>query len=107
MRETQRVRAVRSNPLQRKREILATAVYLSHRTGHLNITRDAVASECNVTSSLVARYFGTMANLKRAVFKEAVRLEILPVLVHCVADPCLNKYPSLRSATLKYIHKKL
>jgi hypothetical protein len=75
--------------------------------GHKNITRDGVADIAGVTSSLIAKYYGTMRALKLAVFKEAMRLEIMPVLQHCVSDEALDNFPAVKINILGYIHSRM
>ena len=99
----ERERAERGTATERKSQILAAAIYLAGRVGHRNITRDSVATHCGVSGPLVARYYGTMAKLKARVFKEAMRLEIMPVLKHCVADPSLDNHPEVKANILEYL----
>lgn len=100
-------RATRTNPRRRKLQILSEALSLSASVGHKNITRDDVAKLCGVASSTIAKYYRTMSILKSAVFKEAVRLEYMPVLCHCVTDDALEKFPDLKRKILKYLSSRI
>ena len=100
-------RALRTTPKTRRSQILGIALALSADIGHKNITRDKVAAVCGIASSTVAKYYRTMAILKRAVFKEAVRLEYIDVLQHCVSDEALDKFPKLKHKILKYISDRI
>ena len=101
------VRAIRTNPKERKAQILATAMALAKSIGHKNITRDDVAALCGIASSTVAKYYRTMKVLKAAVFKEAIRLETMPILQYCVTDESLNKFPELKHKIIKYISDRI
>lgn len=100
-------RAPRTDPKMRKTQILARAMCLAASIGHDNITRDEVARQCEIGSSTVAKYYRTMVILKRAVFKEAMRLEYMPVLQHCVSDEALDKFPELKRKILKYLSDRI
>ena len=100
-------RATKTDPTERKQQILDTAIWLAERVGHKNLTRDSVASYSKVSGPLVARYFKTVASLKQTVFKEAIKHENLTVLSHCVADVQLHAYPELLIKTLRFISQKL
>lgn len=98
-------RAARTNPRTRKLQILNSAMYLASSVGHKNITRDSVAELCDIASSTVAKYYSTMSTLKLAVFKEAMRLEYMPVLQHCVMDEALDKFPEIKRKILKHLSR--
>lgn len=100
-------RAKRTNPRERKREILQAAMQVAAQVGHKQITREAVAFAARVSGPLVAKYYRNMIQLKRAVFREALRIEFMPVLKHCVADEALDKFPEIKRNILAYIHKTI
>ena len=98
------MRAIRTNPRVRKAQILAAAMSLASEVGHKNITRDAVAMRCDISSSAVAKYYSTMHKLKAAVLCEAIRSYYMPVLQHCAADPDLFiNNPDLKPKILQYL----
>lgn len=101
------VRAIRTNPTLRKREILVAAMNVAAERGHNHITRDGVAAACRIASSTVAKYYRTMRALKLAVFKEAVRLSYMPVLQHSACDPALDKFPEVRRLILDHLRSRL
>ena len=100
-------RAERTPPAQRKLAILAAAMLVAADCGHKYITRCRVADVAGVSSPLIAKYFRTMHALKLAVFKEAMRLEYMPVLQHCVSDIALDKFPEVKRLILDYIRSRM
>lgn len=102
-----RSRAERTNPRMRKLQILAAGMSLAASIGHNAITRDGVADLCKIASSTVAKYYRTMRILKLAVFKEAIRLECMPVLQHCVSDESLDKFPEIKRKILQYLSDRI
>lgn len=69
-----------NDPTIRREEILSAAVELANKIGYQNITRDAVANIAGISSGLIALYFNTMAQLKKAVMKTAIDKQILPII---------------------------
>lgn len=65
---------------ERLTQILAAAVKLAQRHGYNRITREAIAAEARVSAALVTYHLGTMPDLRRAVMREAVRAQCLPVI---------------------------
>ena len=100
---TRSMRATRSNPALRKQQILTAAIALATRIGHMALTRDAVAARAHISSSLVAHYFKTVDGLRRAVFREAVRSNNLPILSRCLFAPGCRLTPELHASVLEYL----
>lgn len=75
----------RLDPKVRKEEILAVAVKRAELLGLNGLRRDDVAKEAGVANGLVSRYFSTMTQLRRAVMRDAVRREILPIIAQGLA----------------------
>jgi AcrR family transcriptional regulator len=93
-------------PTERKKLLLYTAIDLSVRFGYKYLTRTKVAKKAGVTDALINHYFGTMKNLKKAVLREAIDKEIIPVVAQGLAlrDPLALKISkTLKDKTLKYI----
>jgi AcrR family transcriptional regulator len=65
---------------ERLTQILAAALTLSVRSGYTRITRERIAHAAGVSEALVTYHLGTMQELRRAVMREAVRVECLPVI---------------------------
>lgn len=71
---------------EQKARILDAALKLSERHGYAHVSRDDIARACGFpSSSLVAYHMGTMPELRRAVMREAIRRECLPVLAQGLA----------------------
>lgn len=98
-----RERASRTNGEQRRKQILESAIYLAGKIGHLKITRNAVANECRISGALIYKYFTDIESLKNRVLKEAVKMEILPILAHCVSTTKLPQ--KLKQKTIEYLSK--
>ncbi len=70
---------------QRVAQILAAALELAPRVGYQRLTRDAVADRLSIPSSLIPYHMGTMAEFRRKVMREAVRVECLAVIAQGIA----------------------
>lgn len=70
----------RLEPDDRTGQILAAAIKLATRKGFHALTRDAIATEADVSSGLVSKYFGKMDKVRDAIMREAVTREILPIV---------------------------
>lgn len=83
----------RMNPVDRKADILASAVKAAteHGFAHLRLTHIAAAAECS--NALVVSHFGTMVQMRRAVMRAAIKEQILPIIAEGVAmrDPSATK----------------
>lgn len=67
-------------------QILKAALELCGEGAHyVRITRDEIAKKAGIPSSLVAYHCGTMADLRRDIMREAVRVENLAVLAQGLA----------------------
>lgn len=67
-------------------QILKAALELCGDGAHyVRITRDEIAKKAGIPSSLVAYHCGTMADLRRDIMREAVRVENLPVIAQGLA----------------------
>lgn len=85
-------------------QILAAALDLAARVGYANVTRDAVAQRLGIASSLIPYHIGTMTAFRRAMVREAIRTECLPVIAQAVAakDKHAQKAPEeLRTRALQ------
>ena len=67
-------------------QILKAALELCGEGAHyVRITRDEIAKKAGIPSSLVAYHCGTMADLRRDIMREAVRVENLAVIAQGLA----------------------
>lgn len=90
----------------RKADLLAAAVRLAEREGLANLRRDAIAVEAGVAFSLVTLRLGTMAQVKRAVMRDAIRNERLALVGQGLAmrDPHALKAPAeLKDRAVQWI----
>ena len=88
---------------QRVAQILAAALELAPKVGYQKLTRDAVAERLGVSSSLIPAHMGTMAEFRRALMREAVRVECLPVIAQGLAArdrQALKAPPELRARAI-------
>lgn len=100
-----RKRASRTEPAERKKQILDYAIYVSGKIGHLNITRSVIAKECGIAGSLIYKYFTSIDVLKKQVFRQAVKQEIIPILAHCISNKEFKIPAKLKQKTIEYLAK--
>lgn len=67
-------------------KILSVATTCACTDGVQWITRANVAQRMTCAPALINYHWGSMLDLKRAVFAEAVRLQILPLIAQGLAD---------------------
>lgn len=70
----------RLHPDIRRDEILAAALLVAAGNHYAHMTREQIAQQAGVAGPTVQHYFGTMALLRRAVMRWAVRTRCLPVI---------------------------
>jgi len=98
----------RLKPDERKRSILHAAVTMARTHGWLNMTREHVARQAGVSEGLVSRYLGTMGSVRKAVMREAIRLEHPEIVAQGLAinDAVALKAPeALRRAAGRVLGK--
>lgn len=86
---------------ERNSKVLEAAIVEAEAEGYQFITRDAVAKRAGVSAGGVNNAFGTMLGLKRAVLREAIRREILPI----VAEGLACKSPVIAEASPELIER--
>jgi hypothetical protein len=88
----------------RKTEILQAAVKLAEKPGGwITLTRLAVATAAGCSESLPSAYFGTMRNFRRAIMREAIRVNNYSVIAQGLVsrDPVAMKVePEVKRAAL-------
>lgn len=92
----------------RQTQILTSALALATKSGYSGLMRTEIAAHAGVAPSLISYHFSTMPDLLRAVMREAVRTECLPVIAQGVAarNPHALKAPSeLRERALLSLAK--
>lgn len=70
----------------RRKVVLDAAIEAASRHGYKNITRDGVALAAGVAAGSVNHAFGTMAQLRNEVMREAVRLGRTEIIAQGLAD---------------------
>ncbi len=94
----------RKDPEIRRKEILDAAVEVARDLGYLKTTHSRIAATVCVSPSLVRKYFESKSKIRDAVMSEAVRLEILDIVLQGIAakDPIVHEAPAaLRAAALE------
>lgn len=66
--------------------VLEAAIKLAADDNYQFITRKDVAKLAGVSRGSVNNAFGCMLDLKRAVIREGIRREILPIIAHAIAN---------------------
>lgn len=80
----------------RGQQLLDVAVALASKGGLSKLTREAIAVKANVSPGLVSVRLGTMANLRRAIMRQAVAREDLKLLAEglVMRDPVVMRAPA-------------
>jgi AcrR family transcriptional regulator len=94
----------RKDPEVRRKEILDAAVEVAQDLGYLKVTHSRIAAAVCVSPSLVRKYFESKSRIRDAIMGEAVRLEILDIVLQGIAakDPIAYEAPAtLRAAALE------
>jgi len=73
-------------PDVRGAQLLDVAIALATKHGLANITRDQIAETAGVAQGLVSLRLGTMDKMRRAVMRNAVSREILPIIAEGLAS---------------------
>ena len=71
---------LRLDPAVRKQQILDAALSCACKHGYDRMTREQIGKAATCSGPTVQHYFPTMAALRRAVMRAAVRNECLPVV---------------------------
>jgi AcrR family transcriptional regulator len=69
----------------RKNHILQVAIASAKVYGYANVTRNKLADHAKVSPALVTHYFSTMPQLKRAIMRAAIQLEIPEIIAQGLA----------------------
>lgn len=93
----------RMTPADRKAAILDAAVAAAKKHGFARLRLVHIAEQAECSNALVVSHYGTMAQMRRAVMRAAVKQEILPIIAEGIAtrDPVACKAPdSLKEKAL-------
>lgn len=91
---------------ERVAQILAAALELAPSLGYSRLTRDDVAKRLGIPSSLIPYHMGTMAEFRRAIMREAVRVECVAVIAQGLAvrdRHALKAPPHVKAAALQML----
>lgn len=84
----------RFEPEHRKELILKAAIITARRPGGWStLTRQAIAKQADCSEGLVSRYLGPMWRVRRAIMRDAIKQEIVEIIVQSLVaqDGCANK----------------
>lgn len=86
----------RMTPTDRKAAILDAAVAAAKKHGFANLRLVHIAEHAECSNALVVSHYGTMAQMRRAVMRAAVKQEILAIIAEGLAthDPVARKASS-------------
>ena len=88
----------------RREQILKAAVIIaSEPQGWMALTRKRIAIRAACSEASVSVHLGTMANVRKAVIKCAVREENLSILSQCFVTHRVTLKPDLRSRVIRSI----
>lgn len=65
----------RMNKIERRDQIMGHAIRLARKVGYMNVRRDELARNAGVANGLVSNHWNTMVQLKKAIIREAIRIE--------------------------------
>ena len=60
---------------ERRQQIMGHAIKLARKIGYMQVRRDHLAAHAGVANGLVSAHWTTMAQLRTAIMREAVRIE--------------------------------
>ena len=95
-------------PTHAREGLMTAALIVAERDGYRQMSCEAVAIQANCSRALIAKYFGTMLQLRRAVMRAAVVRGNLPVIAqgltagdeHAHAATTQAKYDALAGVLL-------
>lgn len=99
-------RAKRTSPEIRREQILEAAIKLSIKFGYTKITRDKIAEATKTASSLIAKYYPRMQDVKNAVMEAAIKREVVEIIAQGLTlnDPrALKINKSIKRKVMSYI----
>lgn len=102
-------RNARSNPYDRKQQILEAAVEIATDLGYQNLTRGYIVAYTKLTPPTISRYWN-FNELKDLVMKIAIKKQILPILASGIFlknELALMAPTELKLKAQKYLEKTL
>jgi len=76
----------RTNRELRKEHLIESGIRVAGRVGYRAVTKILIAEEAGVSHALVNRYFHTMNQVRQAIMRRAVQLEIPEIVAQGLAD---------------------
>lgn len=98
----------RKSPVERKIEILTSAIDLSKEVGYSHITRDDVAKRAGVSYGLINHYFKSIDRLRKLVLKTAIDEEMVEIIAQGMVrkDPLAKRITSkMKERVILYLSK--
>jgi len=77
---------IRLDPKDRKSLLLDAALDAAVSQGFREFTREEVATRAQASPALVSKYFTTMAALRTAVMRAAIKREVLPIVAEGIVS---------------------
>ena len=87
-------------PTHARDGLMTAALIVAERDGYRQMSCEAVAIQAQCSRALIAKYFGTMSQLRRAVMRAAVARGNLPVIAQGLAAGDANAHEA--SVQAKY-----
>lgn len=75
----------RMAPKDRKADIMSAALRAATKCGFANVRAKDIAEEADCAHGLMFSYFGTMAQMRRAVMRAAIKQEVLCIVAAGIA----------------------
>lgn len=69
----------------RRAILLIAACNLAVKRGYMQVTREAIAAECEVSPALVSYMLGSAHQMRREILRAAVAKEIIPIIAQGLA----------------------
>lgn len=84
---------IRMKPAERKAAILTAAMAATTKHGFSHVRQKHIADEAECSYGTVSLYFNTMAQMRRAIMREAIRSNLLPIIAQGfgISDPDAKK----------------
>jgi AcrR family transcriptional regulator len=84
-----------------KQKILDAAIKIACKKTYQLVTRTEIANEAEVANSLVTYHLGDQSEIIEAILKEAIKREILPIILRGLIDG----HPIIMAAPADLRHK--
>lgn len=103
------MRASRTEPKIRKKQILECATSIAEEIGYTQINGEMIAKKLNISYSLVRHHFLTIVLLRRAIIQNAIKKEIPAIVAQALSinDPLTYKISEkLKTKVIQHLSRK-